>query len=218
MLESVLFDLDGTLMETHCDLGSALNRVLEDHGQQPLPMDSHRPYVSRGALMMVSRAFNLDPLSDLAQQYWKEMLDQYEQNIAQHTKLFPGMDKVLEHIEQSNIPWGIVTNKPGKYTDKLLATLALPYKPDVVISGDTLAVKKPHPAPILEACQLLDVDPTNSIYVGDDVRDIEAGKNAETKTIAVTYGYFPDTETPENWGADWLLDDAMDIVGVLKTF
>ena len=140
-IDTVLLDLDGTLLDTHRDLCSALNVVLERHGRQPLPSDTMRPFVSRGAMVMVCLAFKCQPGSDEARGYWQEMLDAYEENIAATTVLFPGMEIVLDKIESTGRNWGIVTNKPGYFTEKLLAQLELPWKPQSVVSGDTLTVK-----------------------------------------------------------------------------
>ncbi len=216
MTDSVLFDLDGTLLDTHRDLADALNTVLRSAGRKPWSMDALRPYVSRGAMRMVCMAFGCDSNSREAQDYWQQMLDRYQQNIAQHTALFAGIDQVLIHLQNNHVPWGIVTNKPEYLTHQLLETLALPYIPGVVISGDTLLFRKPHPAPILEACRLLGADPANSVYIGDDVNDIKAGKNAGTKTIAVTYGFFPEDENPQDWDADYLIHNSAELLALLQ--
>ena len=214
--KTVLFDLDGTLLDTHVDLCNALNKVLENHDRPPLPIASMRSFVSKGAMVMVCLAFKCLPNSEQAKQMWKEMLDAYEQDIATHTQLFPGMDSVLEHIVSTGKNWGIVTNKPGFYTQKLLDIFKLPTEPGTVISGDTLAVKKPDPAPLLLACDNLAADPEHTIYIGDDERDIQAGKNARMRTIAVSYGYIVDEESPSDWGADFVVDSAFDIVPVIS--
>ncbi len=211
-VETVLFDLDGTLLDTHLDLSGALNMVLEDHGQPPLPTESLRSFASKGAMVMVCLAFKCEPWGDQAKLLLNRMLRAYEENIATHTRLFPGMDTVLEKIESSERRWGIVTNKPGYLTDKLLNVLAMPSTPGVVISGDTLKVKKPDPLPLIHACNSLGGDPASTIYIGDDERDVQAGKNARMVTLAASYGYIVDGEDPHAWGADGVIDRAVDIL------
>ena len=211
----VFFDLDGTLLDTYRDLAGALDTVLRRHGHDPLDADSLRPFVSRGALAMVCRATGLTPESDTAQLYWREMLEAYAANTSSDTIMFPGMDRVLQFLVSRRVPWGIVTNKPGYLTHKLLQELDLGWKPGIVISGDSLPVKKPDPAPLIEACNQASVSPGEAVYIGDDRRDIEAGQRAGMKTIAVSYGYFPPGEIPADWAADHLVDHAHGIVDLL---
>ena len=161
---------------------------------------------------MVCLAFKCEPWGDQAKLLLNRMLRAYEENIATHTRLFPGMDTVLEKIESSERRWGIVTNKPGYLTDKLLNVLAMPSTPGVVISGDTLKVKKPDPLPLIHACNSLGGDPASTIYIGDDERDVQAGKNAGMVTLAASYGYIVDGEDPHAWGADGVIDRAVDIL------
>ena len=211
-IDTVLLDLDGTLLDTHRDLCGALNIVLERHGRQPLPSDIMRPFVSQGAMVMVCLAFKCHPGSDVARGYWQEMLDAYEENIAATTILFPGMETVLDKIESTGRNWGIVTNKPGYFTEKLLAQLELPWKPQSVVSGDTLTVKKPSPEPLLRALADIGVDAEYAAYVGDDSRDVQAGKSAGMMTIAAAYGYYVDEDPPSGWGADALIDNARELL------
>lgn len=211
-IETVLFDLDGTLLDTHLDLCGALNKALENHGQSPLPVESMRPFVSKGAMVMVCLAFKCLPESDDAKLLWNEVLTAYEADIAVHTRLFPGMDSVLAQIESKGNRWGIVTNKPGFLTDRLLHDFPLPSRPEVVVSGDTLKVRKPHPLPLLHACKSLHGKPGNTVYIGDDERDVQAGKSAGMYTLAASYGYIVDQENPHDWGADGVVDQAIDIL------
>ena len=211
----VFFDLDGTLLDTYRDLAGALDTVLRSHGHDTVDANSLRPFVSRGALAMVCRATGLEPESETARQYWQEMLEAYEADTSSATVMFPGINRVLEFLEVRQVPWGIVTNKPGYLTQKLLRELDLGWNPGIVISGDSLPVKKPDPAPLLEACSRASVSPGKSVYIGDDRRDIEAGQRAGMGTIAVSYGYFPPGETPADWQADHLVDTAHGIVDLL---
>jgi phosphoglycolate phosphatase len=215
-IDTVLFDLDGTLLDTHLDLVAALNQVLVNHGKAPLSADQLRPFVSKGAMVMVCLAFRCSPKSEQARLLWLEMLDAYETDISRHTTLFPGMDKVLEKIETNGWKWGIVTNKPGRYTDLLLSELAMPYSPGTVVSGDTLKVKKPDPEPLLFACFELGKSASSCIYIGDDERDIVAGKAAGMPTIAAAYGYIVDEENPEDWNADAVVSNASEILTLIS--
>ena len=214
-INTVLFDLDGTLLDTHLDLVAALNTVLVDHGKEPLSAKQLRPFVSKGAMVMVCLAFRCSPESDEAQQRWLEMLDAYKTDIARHTVLFPGMDQVLGKIEQNGWKWGIVTNKPGLYTELLLSELAMPYTPAAVVSGDTLKVKKPSPEPLLLACSTIGRPASACVYIGDDERDIIAGKAAGMPTIAAAYGYIVDEEKPEDWNADVVVSNASEIATLI---
>ncbi len=211
-VETILFDLDGTLLDTHLDLSGALNRVLEDHGQPPLPTESLRSLASKGSMVMVCRAFGCQPEDDQAKSLLNRMLNAYEENIAVHTRFFPGMDSILEKIEASGRKWGIVTNKPGYLTDRLLNILTMPSTPGIVVSGDTLTVKKPHPLPLIHACNHLRGDPASTIYIGDDERDVQAGRSAGMRTLAASWGYIAAEEDPHAWGADEVIDQAADIL------
>ncbi len=211
-VETVLFDLDGTLLDTHLDLSGALNKVLEDHGRPPLPTESLRSFASKGSMVMVCRAFECQPEDDRAEWLLNRMLRAYEENIAVHTRFFPGMDSILETIEASGKKWGIVTNKPAYLTDRLLNILTMPSTPGVVVSGDTLTVKKPHPLPLIHACNHLQGDPASTVYIGDDERDVQAGKRAGMLTLAASWGYIAAEEDPHAWGADEVIDRAADIL------
>ena len=211
-VETVLFDLDGTLLDTHLDLSGALNRVLEGHGQPPLPTESLRSFASKGAMVMVCRAFKCQPGDDQSKSLLNQMLRAYFDHIAVHTRLFPGMDSVLEKIEASERRWGIVTNKPAYLTDRLLNVFTMPSTPGIVISGDTLKVKKPDPLPLIHACNHLQGDPASTIYIGDDERDVQAGKRAGMITLAASWGYIAAYDDPRAWGADGVIDRATDIL------
>jgi 2-phosphoglycolate phosphatase len=215
-VDTVLFDLDGTLLDSYQDLSYALNQTLVKHGKPELALEQIRPFVSKGAMVMICVAFHCKPQSDQAHELWLEMLDIYENNIAQFTTLFPGMGAVLDDITSSGKQWGIVTNKPGYLTEILLGELNLVHKPQTVVSGDTLKVKKPHPEPLLLACSNLGSTPERCVYVGDDERDIQAGKSANMYTIAAAYGYIVAEENPIEWNADVLINHAGEIKELLN--
>ncbi|TAN48365.1 MAG: phosphoglycolate phosphatase [Methylococcaceae bacterium] len=204
-INTLLFDLDGTLLDTAPDLVAAVNQVLLHEDRPALPLAQLRPFVSGGASVLLRRAFGDDRESPLFQRRLQHMLDYYLANIAVHTRLFDGMSAILEYLESQNIPWGIVTNKPGWLTNPLLDALGLAERSSCTISGDTVAQKKPHPLPMLEACRRLDRPPEHCVYVGDDSRDIQAGRAAGMLTLAAVYGYVPEGDDPRCWGADGLL-------------
>jgi phosphoglycolate phosphatase len=208
MLQAVLFDLDGTLADTAPDLAAALNHVLQSENRDPLPFEEIRPWVSHGAKYMIRQGFKEEPPH--IDELWSQLVDFYQHNIATHTRLFEGMDQILRTLEKRQLKWGIVTNKPAFLTDPLVQALDLNCK--CVISGDTLAVKKPDPAPLLFACQQLVVDPANVLYVGDAQRDIEAGKRAGMRTAAALFGYLDSHDSPDTWGADILLTQPIDLL------
>ena len=212
IVKHVLFDLDGTLVDTAPDLAYALNRTLVNHGRQPLTFEAIRPSVSLGGVAMIKLGFDLDETDPGFNPLRNEFLTKYRDNLSQHSRLFPGMERVLTGLEQINASWGIVTNKPGWLTNPLMQTLQLDTRTDCIVSGDTLEFRKPHPAPLLHACELLQCKPEETLYVGDARRDIEAGANAGMTTLVAAYGYIDSTENPENWGADGLVNSPEEIL------
>ncbi len=183
MIEAVLFDLDGTLVDTAPDMGAALNRLLREENHAPLPLASIRPYVSQGGLVLTRLGFadkvdetEIEPLR-------QRFLQQYRGAIADESRLFDGFDEILAELERRELAWGIVTNKPEWLTRPLLDELDLGTRAGVVIGGDTLANRKPHPEPLQVAAARLGVECANCVYVGDDERDIVAGKAAGMKTL-----------------------------------
>ncbi len=201
-IKTVLFDLDGTLADTAPDLAAALNAVRQAKGEPALPFEKIRPAVSHGGKALIEVGFNLSPDSDEAETLRLQLLDHYRDNIANHTRLFPGMEKVLTYIEQSGANWGVVTNKPGWLTEPLMAELGLQPRAACIISGDTLNERKPHPAPLLHACELAGSQPEDCVYIGDAERDIMAGKRAGMHTLLALFGYLDESDQPHEWGAD----------------
>ena len=201
-IKTVLFDLDGTLADTAPDLAAALNAVRQAKGKPALPFEKIRPAVSHGGKALIEVGFNLSPDSDEAETLRLQLLDHYRDNIANHTRLFPGMEKVLSYIEQSGGNWGVVTNKPGWLTEPLMAELGLQPRAACIISGDTLNERKPHPAPLLHACELAGSQPEDCVYIGDAERDIMAGKRAGMHTLLALFGYLDESDQPHEWGAD----------------
>lgn len=198
----VLFDLDGTLADTAPDLGAALNSVLEEEGLAPLPMEATRPVTSQGVRGLLRVGLGIGPDDTNYQTLAQRVLKHYAAGICRHTRLFDGMPGVLATLESRGIKWGIVTNKHARFTEPLVDALGLMQRAACVISGDSAAHPKPHPAPLLMACEHANVAPTHSIYVGDDLRDIQAGKAAGMCTIAAAWGYLGEGEAIHEWGAD----------------
>ena len=209
---TVLFDLDGTLLDTAPDLAAALNATLQLNGREALPFEHIRPVVSHGGRALIELGFGIDPQHAEFEPLRKQLLDLYEANIAVHTSLFPGMADVLEELEHRGIRWGVVTNKPGWLTEPLLDALDLSSRASCVVSGDTLKERKPHPAPLLHACALAGCQPADTMYVGDAERDIEAGRNAGMHTLVALFGYLMEHDRPEDWGADALIKQPSDIL------
>ena len=202
-LDAVFFDLDGTLVDSAPDMIVAMQRLRAERGETPADGASVGTAVSKGGRAMLRRGF---PVADevLIEELLPRFLDLYAEAIATHTTIYPGVEHVLSTLEARGVRWGIVTNKPGWLARSLLAELQLDTRCAAMVSGDCLPQKKPDPAPILRACTLANVEPARSVYVGDDLRDIEAGRNAGMRTIAAGWGYL-DGADPRAWGADLVL-------------
>jgi N-acetyl-D-muramate 6-phosphate phosphatase len=200
-MRAVLFDLDGTLLDTAPDMVPVLNRLRAEENLPALPFAAVRPYVSNGSAGLVRVGFpDTEPTrqAELQQRY----LRLYQQALLGATTMFPGVDTLLDQLEAGGIPWGVVTNKPAYLTEPLLAGLGLHTRAACVVSGDTLPKRKPDPAPVSHALAAIGAVPHRSIYVGDARRDIDAGRGAGARTIAVTYGYIPPGDDPGSWGAE----------------
>lgn len=208
----VLFDLDGTLLDTARDMAQALNRLRQEQGLPVLPYEQIRSEVSHGSLAMIRLGFGLSPQDSLFPILRQRFLDLYRLDLAGETVLFPGMDATLAHLETRDIHWGVVTNKPGWLTDPLLRQLNLFERAACVVSGDTVSKRKPDPEPLLHACQLVGVDPGCCLYVGDAERDVQAGKGAGMTALVARFGYVGTHENPEDWGADGLIDTPHDLL------
>ena len=212
----VLFDLDGTLADTAPDLAYALNQTLIRQGQPELPFRSIRPHVSHGGLALIRLGFGLGPDDPGFDALRQEFLDLYLANLTRETRLFPGMEEVLSRLEGAAIPWGVVTNKPSWLTDPLMRQLALDERAVAIVSGDTTDNRKPHPGPILYACEQAAVEPEATLYVGDAQRDIEAGRRAGATTLAALFGYIGEQDRPREWGADGCLETPQDLLPWLE--
>lgn len=204
-LRTILFDLDGTLADTAPDLAFALNAVLQEQNRMPLPFEAIRPVVSHGATALIRLGFQIEPNDATFEPLRLRLLDIYRKHLTRHTRLFPGIEELLGAIEQRGMNWGVVTNKPAWLTDPLLEQIGLTARAACVVSGDTVAERKPHPAPMLHACHLAGSAAHECVYVGDAARDIEAGKRAGMKTLVALFGYIGADEQPDNWGADGMI-------------
>jgi phosphoglycolate phosphatase len=212
MIKAVLFDLDGTFADTAPDLAYALNQVLQQEKHPPLPYERIRPVVSHGGIALIKLGFSeLPPESPEFARLRQDLLDVYKNNISRHTTLFIGMDLLIERLEEKSMLWGIVTNKPSWLTDPLMSNLGLTHRAAVIVSGDTTAERKPHPLPLIHACEQMRCKPGECLYVGDAERDIIAGNRAGMKTITALFGYIEENDNPENWGADAMIAEPLDI-------
>lgn len=201
-IQAVLFDLDGTLLDTASDLGFALNQVLQTQGLPPLPLATIRTIASHGVKGLLKLGFNIDEQHLAYTELREQLLAHYQANLANSTQLFPGMAKVLAQLEWQNIPWGIVTNKPSWLTEPLLSQLQLANRAACIVSGDTVPRPKPAPDPLLYAAKQINCNPSQCLYIGDAERDIIASKAAGMFAILANYGYLGPNDTPSTWGAD----------------
>ena len=211
-IRTVLFDLDGTLLDTAPDLAGALNCVLEEQGRPPLPFADIRPVVSHGGMALIRHGFGLDPGHPDFEPLRQRLLDIYRDNLAEKTRPFPGMKTLLERIEARGMNWGVVTNKPGWLTEPLLKAMNLYDRAATVVSGDTLPKRKPHPAPMLHACREAGSRVEQCVYVGDAERDIVAGRCADMHTLVALFGYIADDDQPAAWGANGMVEDPLQIL------
>ena len=216
MIKAVLFDLDGTLIDTAPDMGGALNNLLIEENFAPLPLDDIRPFVSRGGLVLVQLGF-ADKVPEVEIEPLRlRFLQHYRAIIAENSRLFDGYDAILHEIEKMGLPWGIVTNKPEWLTTPLLEQLQLAQRAKIVISGDSLAKRKPHPLPLQEAARRIGVNCTDCVYIGDDERDIIAGRDAGMKTLTAAYGYIEDGIDYLDWQADGVIDSPAALLPMLQ--
>lgn len=211
--KAVLFDLDGTLADTAPDLAAAVNKMRADRGLAPTPFESLRPVASAGARGLIGVAFGIGPGDEGFDAMRTEFLSNYAAHIADSTVLFDGIGELLQTIESRGLRWGVVTNKPARFTDPLLPLIGLAHA-SCSVSGDTTAHAKPHPETLFEAARRLDLRPEECWYVGDDLRDIQAGKAAGMPTIAAGWGYCGHSE-PRHWDTDVIADSPSRVVELL---
>ena len=203
--KGIFFDLDGTIADTAPDLVAAANQLLIARNLAPKPYEFLRPHASAGARGLIGGAFGIDTDHPDFITLRDEFFANYEKALLVNSVLFEGIDHLLDQLDSASLPWGIVTNKSERFTNPLTDLMGLRQRAVSTVSGDTTSYSKPHPEPILHAARAANIDPSSSVYVGDDIRDIVAGKAAGMKTIAAAYGYCGCEEPPEAWGADFLV-------------
>ena len=215
-IKGVLFDLDGTILDTADDLGAALNHVLAQYNLPSVPAEKYRPIASDGAKGLLTLGFGSKLDTFDFEQLREQFLTFYDNNIAAYTQLYSGMSELLKHLDQHHIVWGIITNKPEGLSKKLI-----PHYPElntskILIGGDSLSERKPHPLPLTYALEKLQLTSTECFYVGDAPRDIEAGRRANMPTIIAGWGYISDLGDTASWQADHLCHNPEEIVALLK--
>ncbi|MCL6262907.1 HAD-IA family hydrolase [Craterilacuibacter sp. RT1T] len=211
-IQAVLFDLDGTLADTARDLGGALNRLLAEEGLPAQPYAAIRPIASHGARGLVSLGFGITQEHPRFEEYRLRFLEQYEHGFANETCLFDGVNDMIAALAARGLSWGIITNKPMRFTDRLVPALPFVLAPAVVVSGDTVGVAKPDPKPMLHAASQIGIQPAHCLYVGDAERDIQAGRIVGMKTVLANWGYIADSDKPEQWAADIAIDHPLDLL------
>jgi phosphoglycolate phosphatase len=214
-VRAVFFDLDGTLADTAPDLGRALNRLRAERGLEPLPLGIMRAHASSGARGLLKAGFGSTPESEGYDALRDRFLELYAQNLCVDTRLFDGIPELLSTIDARPLPWGIVTNKAKRFTEPLLRALAVDRLAACVVSGDSTAHIKPHPAQLLLAASLLSLPPADCIYIGDDLRDLQAARAAGMRFAAAGWGYLGDGIDPDTWGADAVSTDPRDVFKLL---
>ncbi len=217
MINTILFDLDGTLVDTAPDLSHALNIQLQRHGKPVLSDATIRPYASHGSKGLLGLGFGITPKdADFAEKR-EEYLNIYDEVFTRSPVLLDGVAELLQAIENEQLKWGIVTNKPGRFTRRLIESMGLHLRAACVVSGDDAPQSKPSPATLLLACEKVGVKPINCIYVGDAERDIQAGKAAGMQTVVALFGYIDVTDKPHEWGADALIKTPAELLKVLNS-
>lgn len=210
-VKALLLDLDGTLLDTAPDMATALNLLRTEQSVAPLPFAAIRPHVSHGAAALVRLGFP-DAPDDYMVELRARFLELYRENLSAGTRLFDGFDAVLRRLEGDGIRWGVVTNKPAFLSEPLVEAVGLRARMACIVSGDTVAQRKPHPAPMLHAAKLLGCEPGQCLYVGDAERDVAAAHAAGMPALVALFGYLSESDTPHAWGADGLIDSPADIL------
>lgn len=214
-LRAVLFDMDGTLLDTAPDFVAVIQAMREARGLPRVPEQQVRDVVSGGARAMVVNSFEVDPLSDEFEALRLEFLDRYQDHCAVESRLYDGMERVLAEIERARLIWGVVTNKPVRFAEPIMQGFGLAQRSALLVCPDHVTRSKPDPEPMILACRQLALDPASVLFVGDDLRDIESGRAAGTRTAAVRYGYIHPQDNPNSWGADVVIDQPLDLLNVL---
>lgn len=216
-VQAVLFDLDGTLIDSAPDLGAAADKMRTDRGLPSLPLAHYRPMAGAGARGMLGVAFGMTPEHPDFMAYREEFFVNYENAMTERTVIFEGVSDMIAAIASAGLPWGVVTNKASRFTNPLTAAMPLFATAGAIVSGDTMPHAKPHPEPLFEAARRLDVDPVRCVYVGDDERDIVAGLAAGMGTVAATYGYLGQQTDVNRWNAHLHIDAPLSLLKYLRS-
>ncbi len=214
-VRAVLFDLDGTLIDSAPDLGRAANQLRTQRGLEPLPLSCYRPMAGAGARGMISIALGIAPGHADFDALKEEFFDNYERCIHEQTEVFEQVAELLGALERQALAWGVVTNKSTRFTSLIAQRLELIGRAATIVSGDTTPHAKPHPAPLLEAATRLELSPAECIYVGDDLRDVQAGRAAGMRTVAALYGYLGQDGEATAWGADGCIESPLGLLKLL---
>ncbi len=215
MIDAVLFDLDGTLADTAADLGAVLNRLRTEARLAPLPTETIRPHVSKGVRGLLGVGFALAPGDDQYAELHQRFLAYYGDSLCVGTRLFEGIAELLDKLEEESIKWGVVTNKPSRYTLPLMEALDLTHRAACIVSGDSSPRPKPAPDPLWLASTIAGANPTRCLYVGDDLRDMQAARAAGMGAVAAAWGYLGDDLPIEEWGADAIIQSPANLAGLL---
>lgn len=213
--EAVLFDLDGTLIDSAPDLGAAADKMRIDRGMPSLPFDAYRSLAGTGARGMLNVAFGITPDHADFESMREEFFCNYEADLTARTVVFDGVMDLLSQLSAQGMPWGVVTNKSERFALPLSRQMPLFEQCRVLIGGDTTPHAKPHPEPLLEAARRLSVDPARCLYVGDDLRDVQAARAAGMAAAVASYGYLGEAGDPAGWDADFLLTEPLDLLKLL---
>lgn len=208
----VLLDLDGTLLDTAPDLMAALNELRAQEGLAAVDEGHLWPVVSHGSAAMIQRGFDMSPDTPGFEELRQRFLHLYRDCVSRRTRPFAGMDELLDVLEEQNVPWGVVTNKPGWLTEPLLADLGYLQRTGCLVSGDTLPCRKPDPAPVQLACEKLRLAPSECVLVGDALRDVDAGRRAGVLTVVALFGYIAAEDRVAHWGADGLISHPLELL------
>jgi 2-phosphoglycolate phosphatase len=214
-VKAVLFDLDGTFADTAPDLAAALNHVRASRDLPPLPLEVLRPQASHGSAGLLKIGMNVTPDAPGYNELRDIFLEHYANNICVHTHLFSGMCDLVAELEHRAIPWGIVTNKPHIYTQPLMQALGYANRAACLVSGDTCSNAKPHPEPMLKACDIIGVSPEHCLYLGDDLRDMQAANAATMRGVIARYGYISVDAQLDSWGAHAIIDHPMELLDLI---
>lgn len=215
-VDAVLFDLDGTLIDSAPDLGAAVDKMRTDRGFESLPLSLYRPMAGAGARGMIAIGFGITPLDANFNQMKDEFFNNYEARLVKNTCAFEGVADMLNQIYLSGLKWGVVTNKAARFTLPITRAMPMFASAGAIVSGDSTPFSKPHPAPLLEAARQLGFSPARCIYVGDDERDIVAGRAAGMITVAAAYGYLGAESDTANWKADLTIAKPSALLHLLK--